>query len=91
MSSAFLWSGSPNQTHNGKVAWEDLCCLREERGVGIQKLWDSSKVFAMSLIWRIYSHTSSLWVSWIQQYFLRHNSFWYVKVDGKGFWVGENS
>lgn len=86
MSSTFLWSGSPNQTHKAKVAWKDLCCPREERGLGIRKLWDSSKVFAMSLIWWIFLHTSSLWVSWIQQYFLRYNSIWYVKVDGKGFW-----
>ena len=65
MCSAFLWSGSPNQTHKAKVAWEDLCCPKGEGGLGIRKLHDSSKVFAMSLIWRILSKSSSLWVSLI--------------------------
>lgn len=87
MCSAFLWSGSPNQTHKAKVAWEDLCCPKEEGGLGIRKLRDSATVFAMSLIWRLFSNASSLWVSWIQRYLLRQNSFWELKEDGKGSWM----
>lgn len=87
MCSAFLWSGSPNQSHKAKVAWENLCCPKEEGGLGIRKLRDSSKVFAMSLIWRILSNTSSLWVSRIQCYLFRHNSFWEIKEDGKSSWI----
>ena len=87
MCSAFLWSGSPIVTHKAKVAWEDLCCPREEGGLGIRKLCDSSKVFALGLIWRIFTNTDSLSVSWIQQYLLRQNSFWDVKENGKGSWM----
>ena len=50
MCSALLWSGSPNQTHKAKVAWDDLCYPKDEGGLGIRKLRDSSMVFAMSLI-----------------------------------------
>ena len=70
MCSVFLWSGSPNPTNKAKVAWADLCCPKEEGGLGIRKLQDSSKVFTMSLIWKIFSLKSSLWVSWIQEYLL---------------------
>lgn len=87
MCSAFLWPGSPYQTHKAKVAWEDLCCPKDEGGLGIRKLRDSSKFFALSLIWRIFLNSASLWVSWIQQYLLRHNSFWDVREDGKGSWI----
>ena len=87
MCSAFLWSGSPNQTSKAKVAWDDLCCPKQEGGLGVRKLRDSSKVFAMSLIWKILSLKSSLWVSWIQEYLLRQKSFWDVRDDGKGSWV----
>lgn len=87
MCSAFLWSGSLNQANKAKVAWDDLCCPKEEGGLGIRKLRDSSKVFAMSLIWKIFSLKSSLWVSWIQEYLLRQKSFWDVRDDGKGSWV----
>ena len=87
MCSAFLWSGSPNQTHKAKVAWEDICCPKDDGELGIRKLQDSSKVFALGLIWRIFSHSNSLWKSLIQQYLLRQNSFWDVKEDGNGSWI----
>ena len=90
MCSAFLWSGSPNQSHKAEVSWEEVCIPREEGGLGIRKLRDSSKVFALSLICRIFTQTSSLWVSWIQQYLLRQNSFWDVKEYGKRSWIWRN-
>ena len=60
MCSAFLWPCSPTQTHKAKVAWEDLCCPKDEGGLVIRKLRVSSKVFARSLIWRIFSNSQSL-------------------------------
>lgn len=50
MCSAFLLSGSPTQTHKAKVSWEDVCYPKEERGLRIRILKDSSKVFALRLI-----------------------------------------
>lgn len=41
----------------------------------------------MSLIWRIFSNACSLWVSWIQHYLLRQNSFWDIKDNGNGSWI----
>ena len=87
MCSAFLWSGSPNLTHKAKVAWDDLCCPIAEGGLGLRKLHDSSRVFALGLIWRIFSNEDSLWVSWIQHYLLRQNSFWDIKENGRGSWM----
>ena len=87
MCSAFLWSGSPTQIHKAKVVWEDLCFPKDEGGLGIRKLCDSSKVFALCLIRRIFSNSVSFWVSWIHHYLLRHNSFWDIGEDGKGSWI----
>ncbi|KAL0722295.1 hypothetical protein Bca4012_036894 [Brassica carinata] len=38
MCSAFLWSGSPNDTSKAKVAWVDVCCPYEEEGQGIRSV-----------------------------------------------------
>ncbi|KAL0806793.1 hypothetical protein Bca101_099285 [Brassica carinata] len=54
MCSAFLY-GSPTQTHKAKVSWDDLCLPKEEGGLGIRKLRDTAKAFAMKLIWRIFT------------------------------------
>ncbi|XP_048605414.1 uncharacterized protein LOC125582968 [Brassica napus] len=75
------------RTHKAKVAWEDLCYPKEEGGLGIRKLRDSSTVFALNLIWRLFTQARSLWVSWIQEYLLRQNSFWDIKEDNKGSWM----
>lgn len=48
--SAFFWSGSPNDHHKAKVAWSDLCLPKCEGGLGIRKLRETSRVFALGLI-----------------------------------------
>ena len=87
MCSAFLWSGSPTQMQKAKVSWEDVCYPKEEGGLGVRRLRDSSKVFALRLIWRLFTQPSSLWVSWTKHYLLRHSSFWDVRDDTKGSWI----
>ena len=87
MCSAFLWSGSPTQTHKAKVSWEDLCFPKDEGGLGVRKLRDSARVFALKLIWRLFTQSTSLWVSWVRHYLLRYNSFWDVRDDSKGSWI----
>ena len=87
MCSAFLWSGSPTQTHKAKVSWEDLCFPKDEGGLGVRKLRDSARVFALKLIWRLFTQASSLWVSWVRHYLLRYNSFWDVRDESKGSWI----
>lgn len=69
MCSAFLWSGSPAQTHKAKVSWEEVCYSKDEGGLEVRRLKDSSKVFALRLIWCLFMQPSSLWVSWVMHYF----------------------
>ncbi|KAL0827469.1 hypothetical protein Bca101_051147 [Brassica carinata] len=85
--SAFLLSGDPNQTHKVKVHWEDLCFPKSEGGLGIRRLRDSVRVFALSLIWRMFNMIDSLWVSWTRHYLLRHSSFWDVRDESAGSWI----
>ncbi|XP_013665256.1 uncharacterized protein LOC106369680 [Brassica napus] len=85
--SAFLWSGSPHQSHKAKVAWAELCFPKDEGGLGLRRLRDSATVFSLQLIWRLFTLEGSLWVSWVQHYLLRGSSFWDVKEDHKGSWI----
>lgn len=70
MCCAFLWSGSPNQTHKAKVSWADLCYPNAEGGLGVRRLRDSYKVFALKLIWCLFTqHRPPLLVCWVKFYF----------------------
>lgn len=70
MCSAFLWSGSPNNTSMAKVAWDEVCCPYDEGGLGLRRVFDVSKVFILKLIWRLETQVSSLWSAWVSQYLL---------------------
>lgn len=87
MCGAFLWSGSPNDHNKAKVSWEEICYPKEEGGLGIRRLQDTSKVFALSLIWRLFTKTDSLWVVWTKHYLLRHSSFWDIRNGNSGSWI----
>lgn len=85
--SAFIWSGSPHDTRKAKVAWTDVCLPKDEGGLGLRKLRDTSRVYALSLIWRLFSNSASLWVAWTRHYLLRHSSYWDAKGSSKGSWI----
>lgn len=84
MCSAFLWSGSPTITHKEKVSWDDVYYPKEEGGLGIRKLRDTSFAFALKLIWRLFSQTGSFWVSWTREYLLKNSTYWDVKEGSLG-------
>ncbi|XP_009119170.2 uncharacterized protein LOC103844146 [Brassica rapa] len=85
--SAFLWSGSPNDSSKAKVSWTEVCKPFKEGGLGIRSIADVSKVFSLKLIWRLLSESHSLWVDWMKKYILRNESFWDVRDTGLGSWV----
>lgn len=87
MCSAFLWSGSPNITTKAKVRWEDVCLPKHEGGLGVRKLVDTSRVFALRLIWRLHENSGSLWVAWTRHYLLRHSTFWDAVAGSRGSWI----
>lgn len=87
MCNAFLWSGSPHDKHKAKVAWETVCSPKSEGGLGLQRFKDTARVFALNLIWRIFTLAGSLWVAWIKRYLLRGKSFWTVREMGNGYWI----
>lgn len=87
MCSAFLWSGSPNVTSKAKVSWDEFCYPKEEGGLGIRKIREVDTVFSLKLIWRLFSHSGSLWVAWVNRYMLKQASFWDVRDASAGSWV----
>lgn len=87
MCSAFLWSGSPNDTSKAKVAWKEVCNPMQEGGLGIRSITEVAKVFSLRLIWRIFNESQSLWVDWVRHFLLRSESFWDIRDTGLGSWV----
>lgn len=75
-------AGSPKITHKAKVSWADLCFPKTEVGLEVLSLRDTSRVFALGLIWRLFSLSGSLWMAWTCKYLLLDGSYWNFK-EGK--------
>ncbi|XP_013725242.1 uncharacterized protein LOC106429043 [Brassica napus] len=83
----FLWSGPALKSTGAKVAWSDICKLKEEGDLGIRALKEVNIVYGLKLIWRMLSGVS-LWGSWIKMYLLKGKSFWQVKDTTQiGSWM----
>lgn len=87
MCGAFLWPGSPNDVHKAKKSWVDVCYPKEEGGLGIIRLRETFMVFSLRLIWRFFSSSDSLWVSWTKHYLMQEGSLWDAKDGSKGSWM----
>ena len=86
--SAFLWSGCELNPRKSKIAWEDICRLKTEGGLGLRSLQDINKVTCLKLLWRLLTNRTSLWVQWIQTNLLKNESIWSLKEDDKrGSWM----
>ena len=80
------WAEGPS-SNNHKVSWDELCLPKCEGGLGIGKLRDASKVFALGLIWRFFSLSESLWVARARIELMGMGSFWDVKESNKDSWL----
>lgn len=75
MCSAFLWSGSPNDSSKAKVVWKEVCTPLAEGGLGVRAISEVTTVFSLKLIWCLLNESNSLWVDWVRKYILRQESF----------------
>lgn len=88
MCSAFLWSGKEMSTTKAKIAWDIVCKPKDEGGLGLRSLKEANDLCCLKLVWRIISHSNSLWISWIEENLLKKSSFWAVKQTASlGSWI----
>ena len=83
----FLWIGGIDKAHRAKVAWENICKPKEERGLDLKNLSQLNIVLNLKHIWTLFSNKNlPLWVDWIYTYMLKGKSFWAVKPPSQCSW-----
>lgn len=70
-----------------RVCAPHFCTPREEGGLGLHRLSDMSKVFALKLIRKLFTTSGSLWVSWVKEKLWSNDSLWDIRESAKGSWV----
>nr|GEU87517.1 hypothetical protein [Tanacetum cinerariifolium] len=85
----FLWCNGELKCGKAKVAWNNICLPKIERGLGICSLELFNIALKTTHIWNIVSNKESLWVRWVHTYKLKGRSFWGVplKCDVSWGWL----
>ncbi|GKB53402.1 putative reverse transcriptase domain-containing protein [Tanacetum coccineum] len=75
----FLWCNGEYKRGKAKVAWDDFCLPKKERGLGLRSLEVFNLALMTTHIWNLVSNKESLWVRWINTYKLRGRTIWDVQ------------
>jgi len=87
MCNSFLWKGAPNSARDVKIAWDVVCTSKESGGLGLKRLVCWNKVFALKLIWLLFTKAGSLWVSWVRMNLIGTRKFWDLNPSNSGSWI----
>jgi hypothetical protein len=66
----FLWCGKDEKA-KAKVSWEKICVPRKEGGLRLKRIGAWNKAAMLRQIWNLFAESSSLWVAWVQENWLR--------------------
>jgi len=87
MCSSYLWKGTPNSARGAKIAWEVVCTAKDCGGLGLKRLVSWNKVFALKLIWLLFTKAGSLWVSWVRINLIGSRNFWDLNPANSSSWI----
>ena len=83
----FLWSGPDLNGRKVKIAWKDVCKMKQDVCLGMRSLKEINLVSCLKLIWRIL-FSNLVWVNWINIYLIRKGSLWTGKENIQlGSWM----
>ncbi|KAL9818900.1 putative RNA-directed DNA polymerase [Arabidopsis thaliana] len=72
--------------YGAKVSWSAICLPKNEGGLGLRRFSEWNKTLCLRLIWLLFNHQGSLWVSWHSHHHLRSRSFWDVAPSPSDPW-----
>ncbi|GKB85769.1 RNA-directed DNA polymerase, eukaryota, reverse transcriptase zinc-binding domain protein, partial [Tanacetum coccineum] len=82
----FLWCQGSMHKGKAKVAWDVVCLLKDEGGLGVKHLDLFKKALMTSHVWKLLLRNDSLWVKWIHMYKIKDRRFWEILCRGNKTW-----
>ncbi|GJZ33669.1 hypothetical protein Tco_0579105 [Tanacetum coccineum] len=77
----FLWCNDALKREKAKVAWDVICLLKKEGGLGVRSLEVFNIALMTTHIWNIVTNKESRWVRWIHMYKLKGQTIWDVPTN----------
>lgn len=82
----FFGRGDTTNAQGAKVSWDIVCRPKKEGGLGISKVeaWNISSL--ARIVWLLFCGIESLWIAWMNVWFLKGKSFRAVQVPSNCSW-----
>ncbi|XP_074265980.1 uncharacterized protein LOC141588437 [Silene latifolia] len=83
----FLWDNSADYRRVPLVAWDKLCSLKQEGGLGLKDQEAMNKAMIGRLVHWIIEEKDSIWVQWVKKNYLKGKDWLEYKPTPKSTWV----
>lgn len=83
---AFLWGSSVDQRKYTPISWHTLCLPKTEGGMNIRDPIKWNMAALSKLLWHIAQKADSLWIRWVDHYYLKGRSIWDCSVSLNCSW-----
>ncbi|KAL5146890.1 putative ribonuclease H protein [Glycine soja] len=83
----FLWTGGFEGSRKSPVAWKQICSPRSCGGLNIIDIDIWNKANLMKLLWNLSSKEDSLWVKWIQAYYVKRSELMHIEMKNTDSWI----
>ena len=80
----FFWNKGAQ--YKPLISWDRICKPRDIGGLGIRKTEVFNKALQMKLLWKIIADPENIWVSIIQQKYLKTRSLFDYQKKGEMSW-----
>ena len=77
----FLWTGDVLRSKSVLVAWKQVCLPKDEGGLAVLDIKARNDSFFAKHLWNIHLKSDSLWIRWVDHYYISHDSIW--SLDAK--------
>lgn len=84
---SFFWTGIQMKDSGAKVARNDVCCPKDEGGLGFRVLKDWNKATMTKHLWAIALKADTLWVKWNHTYIIRDHCLWHIPIPASASWT----
>lgn len=84
---AFLWSGFDLNHKAAKVSWPQVCCPKDEGGLGFRRIKEWNKATMLTHLWALSMKADTLWVKWVHTCIIKGQSLWSIDTPNDASWT----
>nr|GEY33258.1 hypothetical protein [Tanacetum cinerariifolium] len=86
----FLWSRRDSVKGTTSVAWKDICKPKSQGGLGLKSAHFWNEALMVKHLWNIISRKISIWVRWVNIYWLKGRCIWDAELSKGYSWSWKN-